>query len=313
MRLIAHTILAIALLGLIATAGKAEPSADRMAALRRGVNLTNWFRFPARADDEALRWYLSDTAIAQLRRAGFTFVRLAVQPDLLEAAPRRLPLLVEAIARLQRQGLAVVLAPHPIGWHLEDSGADRARLLDFWRHTATALHRLDSRLIFPETLNEPVFADAPQAWESLQEAVLTQIRGILPDATVVLTGANWGGIDGLTALHPTTDRNVIYSFHFYEPSELTALAAYRPGLDRAALARLPFPMNAEGCRHAEQTSRDADTRNLMAFVCGMGWDSAQVSARIARAADWVRAITPPCCWANSVRPVSSTRTRVLRG
>ena len=56
---------------------------------------------------------------------------------------------------------------------------------------------------------------------------------------MVLTGSNWGGIDGLSALHPVTDPpvtdpNVIYSFHFYEPSELTALAAYRPNLDRAA-------------------------------------------------------------------------------
>ena len=40
---------------------------------------------------------------------------------------------------------------------------------------------------------------------------------------------------------PDPDPNVVYSFHLYEPAELTALAAYRPGLDSAALARLPFP------------------------------------------------------------------------
>jgi hypothetical protein len=31
--------------------------------LARGVNLTNWFRFPPRADDDALRTYLDDVAI----------------------------------------------------------------------------------------------------------------------------------------------------------------------------------------------------------------------------------------------------------
>ena len=88
----------------------------------------------------------------------------------------------------------------------------------------------------------PVFAGAPRAWQALQDDALATVRAALPGATVILTGADWGGIDGLVGLRPVADPNVIYSFHFYEPSELTALAAYRPGLDRAALAPLlPFP------------------------------------------------------------------------
>ena len=224
----------------------AAPTPERLAALARGVNITNWFRFPPRADDSALRDYLDDAAIAALRRAGFSFVRLAVQPELLDAAPQRLALLVQAVRRLQRAGLAVVLGPHPTTWHLEQSEADRLRLLAFWRRAAPALRPLDPALTYPEILNEPVFAADPQAWATLQEAALATVRAALPDATVVLTGANWGGVDGLVALRPVADPNVVYSFHFYEPSELTALAAYRPGLDRAALARLPFPMDTPG-------------------------------------------------------------------
>src|SRR5271168_3614986 len=96
--------------------GRAAPPPERLAVLARGVNLTNWFRFPARADDAGLRSYLDDAAIAALRRAGFTFVRLAVQPELLEAGPARLRVLVEAIGRLERAGLAVVVEPHPSTW-----------------------------------------------------------------------------------------------------------------------------------------------------------------------------------------------------
>jgi hypothetical protein len=44
------------------------------------------------------------------------------------------------------------------------------------------------------------------------------------------------------ALTPVSDPNVIYSIHFYVPTELTALAAYRAGLDRAALA----PASSDG-------------------------------------------------------------------
>jgi hypothetical protein len=246
----------MALLGAGLAPGQAAPPSDRLAALQRGVNLTNWFRYPARQDDAALRSYLSDAAMAGLRAAGFTFVRLAVQPELVQAAPHRLALLVEAITRLQRHGLAVVLAPFPTTWHLEDNLTDQDRLLAFWRTTAPALRTLDPRLTYPELLNEPVFAGSPQAWDALQHAGLAVIRTALPGATVVLTGADWGGIDGLAALTPVADPNVIYSFHFYEPAELTALAAYRPGLDRAALARLPFPMDPSSCVPAEQASTD---------------------------------------------------------
>jgi hypothetical protein len=276
-----------------ATPSAATPPAGRVATLARGVNLTNWFRFPARADDESLRSYLPDAAIAALRRAGFTFVRLAVQPEVLDAAPQRLTLLVEVVRRLQRGGLAVVLGPHPTTWHLEQSATDRASLLAFWHRVAPALRPLDPRLTYPEILNEPVFADAAQTdtgqtWEALQADALAAVRAALPGATVVLTGANWGGVDGLAALHPVADPNVIYSFHFYEPSELTALAAYRPGLDRAALARLPFPMDPAACQVATDSTADAATRGLITFACSMRWDATRVGARIEQAAAWGR-------------------------
>lgn len=289
MRLIRRVLLAIVLLGTGSMPGQATPPADRLAALERGINLTNWFRYPAQADDAALRGYLSDAAMTGMRDAGFTFVRLAVQPELLQAAPHRLKLLVEAIARLQRHGLAVVVAPHPTSWHLEDSQADRERLLEFWRMTAPALRAFAPRLIFPELLNEPVFAASPQSWDTLQRAGLDLIRAALPEATVVLTGADWGSVDGLLALTPVSDPNVIYSIHFYEPTELTALAAYRPGLDRAALARLPFPMDPASCASAERASADSDTRALIAFTCGLRWNAARIDARIGRAARWAAA------------------------
>ena len=128
------------------------------AVLRRGINITNWFRFPPSRDPAALRGYLDDTAMGGLRRAGFTFVRLPVQPELL-AAPGVPAALVEAVARLERHGLAVIVTLHPGDWHLETVAGDRARLVAFWRSTAPLLRRFDPAMTFPEVLNEPVFAD----------------------------------------------------------------------------------------------------------------------------------------------------------
>jgi endoglucanase len=122
-----------------------------------------------------------------LRRAGFTFVRLPVQPEVL-ARPGVPGALADAISRLLRHGLGVVISPHPVDWHLEKSSGDRARLLAVWRTLASVLRPFDPRLTFAEVLNEPVFPHDPHAWAALQRDVLAEIRARLPVNTVVLTG-----------------------------------------------------------------------------------------------------------------------------
>jgi hypothetical protein len=182
-----------------------------------------------------------------------------------------------------------VVSPQPHDWHLETDPADRERLLVFWRALAPALRSLDPGRTVPEVLNEPVFPHDPAGWAALQHQVLTIIRQALPDDTVVLTGQDWGSIGGLLALTPEADPNVLYSFHFYDPAELTSLAAYRPGLDRAALARLPFPVeDRAGCDATADASADPATRDLMRYYCGLGWDARRIAAATDKAAAWGR-------------------------
>lgn len=280
MRMIGYRLLAATLALMLLTAAGNLPT-----ALRRGVNITHWFRFPPRRDPTALRFYLDDAALVALKHAGFTFVRVAVQPDLLSQPEA----LVSAVTRLQRHGLAVVVALFPADWHLETSPADQAKLLDTWRSLAPLLRRFDPATTFPEILNEPVFASDPGAWARLQHQAVLTIRATLPTNTIVLTGADWGSIDGLMSLPPEPDSNVIYSFHLYEPAELTALGAYRTGLDAAAMARLPFPVTDEGaCQATAGSTGDPPTADLMRFYCAQHWDVAKLTVRIAEAGEWAR-------------------------
>lgn len=253
-------------------------------SLERGINITGWFRFPPSRDPAVLAAYLSDPALADLRSAGFDFVRLAIDPVVVET---QRSVLITAIRRIQRQGLTVIVSPHPQDWHLETSSADRDRLLAFWQGLAPALQKLDPARTVPEVLNEPVFTGDPAGWAVLQHRVLSVIRQTLPHATVVLTGQDWGSIGGLSALTPETDANVVYSFHFYDPAELTSLAAYRPGLDHTALAGLPFPAdNRTRCESTADDARNASTRDLMRYYCSLGWNAAKIGAIVDRAAAW---------------------------
>lgn len=277
---IAYRLLVAAFVWLLLAAADEPP-----AALRRGINITHWFRFPPSSDPAALRSYLDDPALEELKRAGFSFVRIPVQPHLLAASDT----LAAALARVQRHGLAVVVPLFAAGWHLEAEPADRTALLATWRSLAAVLRRLDQTATFPEVLNEPVFADNPRAWARLQHQAVLAIRDGLPGNTIVLTGANWGGIDGLLSLPPEPDSNVVYSFHLYEPPELTALGAYRPGLDAASMARLPFPiLDQAACQATADSVRDPPTANLMRFYCAQRWDVPRITARIALAGAWAR-------------------------
>jgi endoglucanase len=197
--------------------------------------------------------------------------------------------LIQAIRRIQRHGLTVVVSPHPHDWHLETNSADRDRLLAFWQDLAPALRSLDPTRTVPEVLNEPVFPNDPAGWAALQHLVLTGIRQSLPNATVLLTGQDWGSVSGLVALTPEDDPNVLYSFHLYDPAELTSLAAYRPNLDRAALARLPFPAgDRPRCEAAADGSADPATQGLIRYYCALDWDGPRIGAIIDRAVAWGR-------------------------
>jgi endoglucanase len=279
-----------ALIGLVlalasAIPAHANPPPDRLTLLRHGVNITNWFRFPPRTDAASIRAYLSDAAMAELRRAGFKFVRLAVQPEFVLAEPERVGWLQDAVMRLEQQDLGVIVELHPTTWHLETS--DAPKLLDAWRRLGPALARFDPRFTFVEPVNEPVFPHNEAGWQVLQLQVLRVIRSALPNSTVVLTGNDWSSVDSLRGLQPVADSNVLYTVHIYDPAVLTSLAAYLPGLDRRALAALPFPVS--DLANCMRPTADAVTANVMRAYCAGGWTEAQLAARVQTAADWATA------------------------
>jgi hypothetical protein len=271
----------------------AEVPAGRLRVLAHGINLTNWFRFPARQDDAFLRTYISDAELAQLRQAGFTFVRLAVQPDLVwrggHADTRRIDVLIQVITRIERHGLGVMVGFHPHTWQESLPQSEQRELADLWGALAVRLRPLSAEMTFPEVMNEPIYPQGAAGWEPVQARVLARIRAGLPDATVVLTGTHWSAVDGLVALHPVADTNVVYTFHYYDPTALTTLGAFEPTLDHRALRALPFPVTSrESCEQAARATTQQRTIDVIRFYCSERWDDAKLRAAIAPAADWAR-------------------------
>jgi hypothetical protein len=275
-----------------ATPARAEVPAEHLAVLRRGINITNWFRFPGTTDPKRLAAYMPDAVMAELRAAGFTFVRLCIQPQVLlreggRIDPTLLRVVLDSVRRLQRAGLGVIVDAHPESWRFGRNPSHRQGLLDFWGQMAPALRSFDPRITFPEVMNEPVEEHA--YWAQLQEEALAIIRASLPESTVILTGADWGSLEGLSRLQPVRDRRILYSFHEYDPKMVTTLAFWEKDPDKAMLARLPFPVrDAAACKAIAAETTHERTRAIADAYCAERWDAERIEAIMARAAAWGR-------------------------
>ena len=267
---------------------QAAVPAGRLALLRHGLNMVHWFRYPADPHPAALARGVPRATLERIHAAGFDFLRLPVQPHLVAGEAGRRAL-ASAIRRILGAGFAVVVVPADPRWRLNDPGFDARLIARFWRRIAPVLARFGPARVFPEIDNEPILTDRA-AWPPMQARLLALIRHDLPADTVIATGGAFGGVDGLLRLKKLADSDVIYAFHFYEPSLLTALGAFDPALDHTALARLPFPVRTPR-RCAAQAIRpgtDARTRAVIRYYCAAHATAATLKARVDGVARWAQ-------------------------
>lgn len=192
------------------------PLATLLQSLARGVNISRWFRYPAENSERHFRAFITDADLDLIAAMGATCVRLAVDPTYLNLA-----WLDEAIARIARRGLALVLDYHDESRGIESGPAAVDEFERRWLALAAHLSRTLPDTVLLEVLNEPVFDADPAAWFPIRRRIVEAIRSAAPLHTIVAGGPNWSSLDGLLISSPVDDDNVVYTFHFYEPFEFT--------------------------------------------------------------------------------------------
>jgi endoglucanase len=288
MRLSAALVLLLAL----AAPALALPPPGRVEALARGVNVTHWFRFPAGQDEAHFTSYLRDSDLRNLREAGFTLVRLPVDPAVL-AEPdgrlrrQRLAQLETAIGRIIGAGLAVMVHPHPPTSAPFDQPPMQRQVRAMWQGLAPALAKFPPEKLFPEIMSEPIFKDREADWHAMQVEFAAIIRAAMPRHTIIATGANWSSIDGLLRLPPLPDPNLVYTFHFYWPPAFTHQQATWLGPVFRALKGLPWPSsNSASCLAAAAGAATDQARAVGQWYCRQTFDAARLAREVARARDW---------------------------
>lgn len=300
-------LIGVALAMTLSTAGSAalaQTSRDsnlphgRVAHLRHGINLSEWF---AQVYDqkgytqEHFETWTTAQDIALIKAMQFDHVRLSVnpQPMFRQKQADRIPedylrYLDAAVKMILDQGLAVIIDIHPDSDFKERLATDNEfveQFADFWRALAKHYSSWNPDLVFFEVLNEPEFRDRYR-WEGVQSKLAAAIREGAPATTIIVAGANWSADNELLFIEPLRDPNIIYNFHFYEPHVFTHQGATWSTNFVHYLKDLPYPANPENVQPAAALVPDAVNR-LLVIRYGMDrWNAGRIDEEISQMAAW---------------------------
>jgi endoglucanase len=241
--------------------------------MRRAVNIAQWFTWPRfeAPPKTGIMWppYKETPPppdiddLKELKRAGFDTVRLPVDPAPFfvfqdQQREQVYRLLFAAIDRIHAAGLNVIVDLHPNsrhpvwGQHAVVKGLEEpafVALTSVVEDMARRLSRQNPQRVALELINEPRLkckGEEQSRWETLLGHLVKRARASAPDLPLVVTGACISSLEGLLALDPKLlgDRNLIYTFHFYEPFSFTHQgAAFIPWPDKY-LDEVPWPAGA---------------------------------------------------------------------
>ncbi len=262
-----------------------------MTDLKRGVNLTGWFQFGSFQESRF-------GEIQQLHDAGANFIRLPIQPTLFyDATSSSWQLLKRTLLEAKRVGIRVIVDFHPSINSQRDIMNGDPKFLELLTNMAVFLKDYPTALL--ELQNEPISPIGDECnpdfdWNTKQSLFFQKARAANKNITIVLTGACWGGIDGLLKVNPIDDKNVIYSLHFYDPFFFTHQGASWVDGDSPLLKNIPYPPTPENLAAVipsvvyvmPTNAMKSNIRTALLEYGQSGWNKQKILARLEVAKAW---------------------------
>ena len=210
----------------------------------KGVNLTNWFQVNEVEQIHINKYTKKD--FEQLKSLGCDVIRLPIhlhshtsgQPNF-EVNPLLFEFLDEIVSWAEDLNIHLILDNHTF----DPSGFTPLTidlpLIKIWPQIAQHFNGRYKNIYF-EILNEPNgITDA--AWNQIQGKVITAIRQVNKEHTIIVGPANWNNYQNLKSMPVYEDKNLIYTFHFYEPFLFTHQGATWTTPSMSSLKDVPFP------------------------------------------------------------------------
>lgn len=262
-----------------------------MKKLTDGVNITRWFCYHDKTDDpDHFRGYLKRADYDVFKKLKLGFVRLCISPEVIyrdgSPVPKNLAFIDDAIKALNHAGLLVLWDLHDNGQlKLDQSSESRQKLVTFWKQIAKHYKGSSETSIVFEIVNEPTFMGNPREWFSTQQEAVNAIREIDPKRTIMVTPNLWSGIDALCAMKPLAQKNLIYTYHCYDPFFFTHQGAGWAGDPQKSLKSVPFPSSPDAVS-AILPQNDSKYESNLKWYGEQRYDAKYLRSRIEKAVQW---------------------------
>src|SRR5215203_5378760 len=141
------------------------------------------------------------------------------------------------------------------------------RFFQCWRDLSGELKNYSVDDVAYELMNEPV-ADNPEDWNKLVRKLVSILRGLEPKRKIVIGSNRWQSANTFDQLYvPENDKNIILSFHMYEPFLLTHHTASWTGIkDYKGPVNYPGNIvNAEDLNNVPDSLRQTVLRNKTSY------------------------------------------------
>lgn len=276
----------------MASASSGVP-ARRLERLAIGANVCRWFRYVRQYTEQHFTNYIPEAEAAMMAELGLRHVRLAIHPDVVmdqstgAVLEDRAVYLEAAIRRFHRAGLLVVVDLHNENRAAELNPDWQNAFVKFWTALAARLNGFDPDLTILQVINEPVFSGREEEWNTFNARLAAAIRGSAPQHTIMTSGPNWGGIDGLQKLKLLPDKNIVYSFHCYDPFPFTHQGATWSSEDVKPLRGVPYPSSPEAVAPLLPALADMPgSRRMLEHYGNQRWNKDRLAARFQRGIEW---------------------------
>lgn len=199
---------------------------DYARRLGQAVNLGNALEAP-REGDWGLR--LAPWHFESIAEGGFDAVRVPIRwsahadndapYDVDEQFFDRIDWVIE---QAKQNDLAAIINIHHYDEFYSDVDGHKDRFLSIWNQVATRYQDEPKQDVYFELLNEPNNAFTHSTWRSTAEDAIETIRQTNPDRMLIVGGINFNSVADLGRLRlPEEDRNLIGTFHYYDPFPFT--------------------------------------------------------------------------------------------
>ena len=228
---------------LISCGGENKENNVNNFRIKRGTNLSHWLS-QSEERGEGRKAHIQEDDFERLEQLGFDFVRIPIdEVQFWDEEGNKLDeaweLLDNALKLARKHNLRAIIDLHIIRSHYfnaaNEGGANantlftseeaQQGLINLWYQLSDAFKEYDNDWVAYEFMNEPV-AEEHEQWNQLVAKVHKALREREPQRTLVVGSNRWQGYETMKYLKvPEGDKNIILSFHYYNPMLLTHYGA----------------------------------------------------------------------------------------